>query len=551
MLWLSYMLLLMNCIIINSEKNYPKVQIPLGQLKGYYKKSENGRLYAAYEGIPYARPPIGELRFREPQKIPPWIGELQAIKLSDSCLQYSHIPQNLNDPVEGSEDCLYLNIYVPIRKTIETIPVLFWIHGGCFQYGAGIDYGAKYLADKDIILVTINYRLGSLGFLSTENEVISGNMGLKDQSIALRWVHENIEWFGGNSNKITLIGVSAGGVSVHYHYLSSLSAGLFQNGISFSGTALLCWAQTENPLEKAKKLGAIMGCPTDDITAMVECLRYRPPRSIVQATSEFMPWLYNPYTPFGPIVEKTTENYFINESPAEIITSGKAQDIPWITGIVSEEGLYPVANFISKDNHLKYLNDNWELVAPYLLDYNNTIPKDRHFEISKLIREHYFGSKSIDAESVRSLTYMVGDRLFVVNSEKVARMQAKFNKSPVWFYYYSYRANQSFSDVMSGTKENYGVSHADDVLLVLETSYLQATSTDDKAMQNDLLNFWVSVATNSKPDFGIDWPKVNESNEEINYLHISGPGKFSIEKNNNLGEKYFWNSIDFNENKIE
>lgn len=113
-------------------------------------------------------------------------------------------------------------------------------------------------------------------------------MGLKDQSMAIRWVNENIEYFGGDKKKITLTGLSAGGVSVHYQYLSPLSAGLFQNGISFSGTALLCWAQTENSLEKAKKLGSLMGCPTTDIKEMINCLRYRPGRAIVQATEAFM-----------------------------------------------------------------------------------------------------------------------------------------------------------------------------------------------------------------------------------------------------------------------
>jgi bile salt-stimulated lipase len=107
---------------------------------------------------------------------------------------------------------------------------------------------------------------------------------------------------------------------------------------------------------------------------------------------------------------------------------------------------------------LKYLNDNWELIAPYLLDYNYTLPKDKHIEISKQIREHYLGNKPIDTDNVKPLILMVGDRLFVVDSEKVARMQAKANKSPVWYYYYSYRAAQSMSDVMSGTKENFGMS---------------------------------------------------------------------------------------------
>ena len=128
--------------------------------------------------------------------------------------------------------------------------------------------------------------------MSTEDDIVPGNMGLKDQSMALRWVHDNIEFFGGDHQKITLVGSSAGGVSVHYHYFSPLSAGLFQNGISASGTVLNCWAQTENSLEKAKRLGVLMGCPTDSTKEMVKCLKSRPGRSIVQAVKNFMVRIY-------------------------------------------------------------------------------------------------------------------------------------------------------------------------------------------------------------------------------------------------------------------
>ncbi|XP_058800337.1 carboxylic ester hydrolase-like [Phymastichus coffea] len=553
MLYFSLLILIINLAFTYSNTEYPSVKTPLGKIRGYYKISENGNLYEAYEGIPYARPPIGKLRFRPPEKISPWVGELQATKVSDGCLQYSHLPTNKNERVEGSEDCLYLNVYVPIQKGKKTpIPVIFWIHGGCFQYGYGTVYGAKYLVDKDVILVTINYRLGPLGFLSTENEIVSGNMGLKDQNMALKWVHENIEWFGGDPKKVTLTGLSAGGASVHYHYLSPLSTGLFQNGISFSGTSLLCWAQTEKSLEKAKKLGAIMGCPTDNIKDMIECLRNRPAKPLVQATSEFMPWIYNPYTPFGPVVEKSNKDYFINRSPIDIITSGDVQDLPWFTGVVSEEGLYPVAEFGLDKTRMKYLDDNWDLVATHLLDYNYTLPKNKHKEVAKKIRKHYFGSKPIDRLNLKSLTLLTGDRLFVVDAEKAARMQAKANESPVWFYYYSYRAAQSLSDTMSGTKENIGVCHADDTYLVIEQPFINPRTTEeDKAMQKDLLNFWTSIAYNGKPDFGIEWPQVNPTKKELNYLHISGPGKFSIEYNDNLGEKKLWSSINFDENNVK
>ncbi|XP_014208345.1 venom carboxylesterase-6-like [Copidosoma floridanum] len=553
MLLYKLAILLLSFTLINGTEDYPKVKTSLGSIRGYYKTSENGRLYEAYEGIPYALPPMEKLRFQAPKKIPSWTGELQATKVSDACIQYTHMPANKDERVEGSEDCLYLNVYVPVcDQKASPMPVIFWIHGGCFQFGTGSRFGAKYLADKDVILVTINYRLGPMGFLSTEDEIVPGNMGLKDQSMALRWVHDNIEWFGGDPKKITLTGLSAGGASVHYHYLTPLSAGLFQNGISFSGTALLCWAQTENAQEKAKKLGALMGCPTDNTKDMVECLQQRPARPLVQATSEFMPWLYNPYTPFGPVVEKVEKDYFINKPPVEIIASGNAQDVPWITGVVSEEGLYPVAEFIAQEHHMKYLDENWNEVAKYLLDYNYTLPSDKHAKVASKIKKHYYGPNPIDTQNVRPLTLMVGDRLFVTDAEKAARLQAKANKSPVWFYYFSYRAADSLSDVLSGTKQDFGVSHGDDVCLVLDTPYINPRTTEqDKAMQKDLLNFWVSVAINGKPDFGVEWPKVDWEKKKLNYLHVSGPKNCKMETNDNLGQKKFWKKIKFNENILK
>lgn len=116
--------------------------------------------------------------------------------------------------------------------------------------------------------------------------------------------------------------------------------------MSFSGTALDCWTQTENAAEKAKKLGEIVGCPTSDNILLVKCLTTRPAISIAQAVGNFMPWLYNPYTPFGPVVEKESKKPFIDRSPAEIISSGDAADVPWLTSLTSEEGLYPAAGLI-------------------------------------------------------------------------------------------------------------------------------------------------------------------------------------------------------------
>ncbi|XP_031840747.1 juvenile hormone esterase [Nomia melanderi] len=551
--WL--LLFLFGCLTLGwALEDAPRVKTPLGSVRGYYKLSANGRQYEAYEGIPYALPPIGKLRFKPPHRLPPWIGEIQATKFGSQCLQYADLPDNVTEKVLGSEDCLYLNIYVPVhdKMTTKPLPVLFWIHGGGFTFGSGMDYGPKFLMDHDVVFVTFNYRLGILGFLSTEDEIVPGNMGLKDQSMALRWVSENIEWFGGDPNKLTLSGVSAGGASVHYHYLSPMSAGLFQAGISASGTAFNCWTQTENPLEKAKQLATLMGCPIGNRKEMVRCLRYRPSQALIEATREFMRFYYNPFTPFGPVVEKFGEEPFIDRSPVEIVSSGNVQDVPWITSVTSEEGLYPIADFIAIPEALRKLDENWDLLAPIFLDYNYTLSKEKHVEVARLIRQHYLGTKKIDETTAHAFIKMTGDRLFVVDSEKAARLQAKVNKQPVWYYYYSYRAATSLSDYLSGTKTNYGVSHGDDVLTIIDTPFMDPTTTqNDLKMQDLLINSWVSYATNHIPNMGdVNWPRINPNEKSLQFLHIAGPDKINMDSDVNFGDKDFWNSIDFNENKL-
>ena len=532
----------------------PRVRTPLGAIRGYHKISANGRQYEAYEGIPYARPPIGKLRFKSPHRLPPWMGELPATKFGSPCLQYTQMVENPNEKVIGTEDCLYLNVYVPVHNKMSSkpMPVIFWIHGGGFQFGSGMEMGGKFLMDHDVVFVTINYRLGILGFLSTEDEILPGNMGLKDQSMALRWVSENIEWFGGDPKRVTLVGVSAGGASVHYHYLSPMSAGLFQAGLSISGTAFNCWTQTENSLEKAKHLAALMGCPTVNRKEMVRCLRYRPSKPMVESTREFMRFYFNPFTPFGPVTEKLSKEPFIDRPPVEIVSSGGVHDVPWVTGVTSEEGLYPVAEFIAKPEALTMLEENWDLLAPHFLDYNYTLLKEKQVEVARLIKTHYFGSAKIDNTTMNSLIQMAGDRFFVVNSEKAARMQAKVNQQPVWYYYYSYRGSDSLSRAMSGTDTNYGVSHGDDAYAVVDTPYMDSTTTEkDLKMQQALIQLWVSLATDGIPNVGgTQWPQLNPNDKTFQYLNISGPDNIHMDSNENLGQKDFWNTIDFNENKL-
>ncbi|XP_017753075.1 PREDICTED: venom carboxylesterase-6-like [Eufriesea mexicana] len=494
---LSTVLLLLGFLDFSSQHDqYPRASTIMGTIRGYHKISRHGRKYEAFEGIPYAQPPVGKLRFQPPKRARKWLDELPATKKGSVCTQYLAEGAAINgDSVTGSEDCLYLNIYVPIgNRSNNLLPVLFWIHCGGFLTGSGNHMNESLIMDYNVVLVTINYRLGPFGFLSTGDGVVPGNMGLKDQSLALHWVSQNIEEFGGDPKRITLMGFSAGAASVHYHYLTPLSAGLFHRGISISGVALNPWAQTDRAPEKTRKLAAFVGCSTSRVKKMVKCLQTRPAGLLSQAVNDFTVWLTNPSVSFGPVVEEDGPHAFISRSPIDVINRGEAYDVPWISGVVSEEGLYGATEFITNNTRLKQLNDNWADIAPYLLDYNDTIPLNQQTQVSQKIKERYLGSEPIDSKSVTPVIHMMRDRMFIVNFEKAARLQARNNKSPVWTYYYSYRTMYSLSEATSHSTNNFGVGHGDDVYLVIDTRSSDVTQPQDVEMQQRLLDFYTSYA---------------------------------------------------------
>ncbi|XP_027488066.1 bile salt-activated lipase-like [Corapipo altera] len=240
-----------------------------------------------FRGIPFAAPPK---TLQDPEPHPGWVGTLKAKSFKNRCMQMTLTQTD----VRGVEDCLYLNIWIPqARRQVSTnLPVMVFIYGGAFLVGEsqGPNFLADYLYDGEeiavrgnVIVVTVNYRVGPLGFLSTGDENMPGNYGLKDQHMAIAWVKRNIKAFGGDPENITIFGESAGAVSVSLQSLSPKNKGLFKRAISQSGVGLCSWAIQRDPLFWAKKLGEKLGCPTDNTATLANCLRVSDPKSLTLA----------------------------------------------------------------------------------------------------------------------------------------------------------------------------------------------------------------------------------------------------------------------------
>lgn len=333
-----------------------------------------------------------------------WKGVRDATKPGNPCLQWSHFLLDTDDKFLGDEDCLFLNVYKPKNLTsTQKVPVIFHIHGGAFVFGHGDDWGPKFITTRPLILVNINYRLGPLGFLSSSDALIPGNMGMKDQATAIKWVKDNIASFGGDPDRITITGFSAGGASVNLHYMSEWSKDLFQNGISHSGSALDCWVMQHNTEEKFQTVARIVGCSNPDRAKIVDCLKKKPAKDIVHTVKDLQPFLYNPYDPFGVVPEPTKQNGipFISDYPSNYMEQGKLQQKPWLITQTKDEGLYPVAEFLRKPEYLPFINQNWNLVGPNLLHYNRTLPMDKINDVSDMIRKHYIGNDPIDEKTYK------------------------------------------------------------------------------------------------------------------------------------------------------
>ncbi|CAH1394483.1 unnamed protein product [Nezara viridula] len=513
----------------------PELTVLQGALKGLYKKTLGNRLYSSFEGIPYAKPPQGKYRFKEPSLPRPWIGVFNATREPSKCLQINFIGE-----ITGSEDCLYINVYTPklsfeAGEEKKSLDVIAFIHGGGFTAMESTFHKANILLDRDIIFVTFNYRLGALGFLSMGDDVLPGNNGLKDQALALRWIQGNIAFFGGNPSSVTLAGISAGGACCHLHTLSPLSRGMFKGAMCMSGASLNYWAIDQSPKYRAHTVANELGCPVNDTSLMVKCLSSRPAEHIVDVTRRFWPWKL-PSLSYGPVVEPAGPNAFISDQPINILKQREALDMPLLLSFVADEGLNIGAALHGETDWLNELMDNWDEILPVLLFSADLIPPSNRSMISQKIKEYY----NIDKSSEESLIKLIGDCMFLHKIGKLAKLQAALNSSPVYVYRFSYRGDHSIAELF--TDDDLGVSHGDDALYLTDTPLSKNfTSETDIRMSKEMVDMWVSFAANGS--LGQDWVTVGDYYPKIAFNDIEGPSTKRTIIVDDIGEEEFWDDV--------
>lgn len=295
----------------------PRVRVDAGWLEG----TRDGDGLDRYLGVPYAAPPIGELRWQPPRSVTPWHGVRTAAELPPRCAQVG-----VEGP--GNEDCLYLNVFVPEGHHRKPLPVLFFIHGGSLRVGSAWDNDPSRIArETNSIVVMVNYRLGMLGFLNhpaldaEAEDGVSGNYGLMDQQLALNWVHDQIDAFGGDPENITISGMSAGAWSVCAHLTSDGVAGTFSRAALHSGD---CFTRD---VDTARGVGtgfaAALGC-TDE-TSAADCMRGKPAEEILATDS----WAFEAAIVWGGAI--------VPEPPADRIASGDFTRVPVLFGFTENE----------------------------------------------------------------------------------------------------------------------------------------------------------------------------------------------------------------------
>ncbi|KAM4833751.1 acylcarnitine hydrolase-like [Thomomys bottae] len=459
-------------------------------------------------GIPFAKPPVGPLRFAPPEPPEPWSGVRDGTSHPAMCLQNTDITNTMIlkflkpriPSFSMSEDCLYLNIYSPTSaQEGSNLPVMVWIHGGGMVTGMASLYdGSKLAATEDVVVVAIQYRLGVPGFFSTGDQHATGNWGFLDQVAALRWVQQNIAHFGGNPNRVTIFGESAGGISVSSHVMSPMSQGLFHGAIMESGVALLPDLVSSSSEAVSSMVVNLSGCELMDSEALVNCLRGKSEEEMLAITKTFN---------FIPAV---VDGVFLPRHPMELLASADFHPVPSIIGVNSDEYGCVIPMVTGLLDTIKGINRTILLAVIQ----NTNLPA----ECADLLMQEYMGDTEDTHTLQAQIQDMMGDFMFVMPALQVAQFQR--SHAPVYFYEFQH-PHSFFKDQKP---PHVRADHGDEVAFVFGSSFCGSPpgfSEEEELLSRRMMKYWANFARNGNPNSEdlLHWPLFDQ-NEHYLQLDI-------------------------------
>lgn len=390
------------------------IEAPVGTIIGKWESTDTGRSFQSFMGLQYGRV---SRRFQDAEEVTQYDSPYVAQNEGPICPQVQGL---YAVPGYVSEECLYLNIYVPDGG--HDLPVMFWIHGGALIRGSGGKswYGPEFLMDKNVVLVTINYRLGALGFLSLENGLAPGNMGLRDQTLALKWLKRNIGSFGGNPEAITIFGESAGSFSVMYQVVSPISNGLFERAIAQSGAPFGPLIESSRPgtqRQIAHELGVHLGCLSDTDAALISCLEAQSIEDIMKTDFICQPGNICRMFPWDAVIDTYRSDPFLPSTPETIVRQGLQSKIPIMMGVTSEEGIYTASKYINDASKFEEINEQWSFFGPlFIFDTQN--PTQQESEAANQVKAFYLQDKTASMENIHDIIDMFSDIVFWVGAHR-------------------------------------------------------------------------------------------------------------------------------------
>ncbi|KAM8834622.1 neuroligin-2-like [Synchiropus picturatus] len=546
------------------DLKHPIVSTGYGKVRGIRKELSNEILgpVEQFLGVPYATAPIGERRFQPPEAPGSWQEIRNATQFAPVCPQNVHgvlpeimLPVWFTDNLDAaatyvvnqSEDCLYLNIYIPTedgpltKKNDESTmnrpkdedirdrrkkPVMLFIHGGSYMEGSGNMFDGSVLAAYgNVIVVTMNYRLGVLGFLSTGDQSAKGNYGLLDQIQALRWLNENIGHFGGDPERITIFGSGAGAACVNLLILSHHSEGLFQRAIAQSGSAISSWSVNYRPVMYTKILARKVGCTLGDMAELVECLRRKSFRELVD--QDIQPARY--HIAFGPVVDGDV----VPDDPEILMQQGEFLNYDILLGVNQGEGLKFVDDSEGEDG---ITSASFDYTISNFVDnlYGYQYGKDILRETIKFMYTDWADRDNSDMRR-KTLLALFTDHQWVAPAVATAKLHAEF-QSPVYFYTFHHHCQTE------ARPEWADAAHGDEIPYVFGIPMVGANdlfpcnfSKNDVMLSAVVMTYWTNFAKTGDPNLPVPqdttfihtkpnrfeeviWTKFSSKDKQ--YLHI-------------------------------